>query len=215
MKKMVFLTTVAIFLVGCGDNLGVSGSRTNLPNVATSDIREAISQGKVDGYSKDAQLKDKILAVVNYVRSQNITCNDSERASAPTNKLEWSIELENAAREHSKDMLNAGRLSHYGSGSSSDITGQSFNPPRDSDYKDRIVYNEYNGYNLKENIGSVMSQGREVPKDYWIDIINRWVESTDGHCSVLLSSEIDKIGMAEAKNSSNTKVYYTADFGKD
>jgi len=215
MKKIVYLTTMALFLVGCGDNLRVSGSQTNLPNVSTSDIREAISKGRVDGYSKDAQLKDNILAVINYIRSQNITCNDSEEASAPTSQLVWSTELENAALEHSKDMLSANHFSHYGSGTSSDITGVSFNPPRESDYKDRIVYNGYNGSNLKENIATVSSQGREVPKDYWIDAINQWIESTDGHCSILLSSEIDKIGMAEAKNSSNTKVYYTADFGKD
>jgi len=215
MKKIVFLTTITLFLVGCGDNLGLNGSQTNLPNISTSDIREAISEGNVKGYNENSQLKEKMLAVVNYLRSQNITCNDSEGATAPTSKLSWSIELENAAIEHSKDMLSVNTLSHYGSGTSSDTTGQTFNPAKESDYKERIAYNGYNGNNLKENIGNVMSQGREVPKDYWIDIINRWLESTDGHCSILLSSDINKIGMAEAKDSSNTKVYYTADFGKD
>jgi len=215
MKRIIFLTTITLFFAGCGDNLGLNGSETNLPSVSANSIREAIQNNKIEGYSDNAQLKDKMLAVINYIRSQNITCNDSDRESGPTYKLEWSQELANAATEHSKDMLSVDKLSHLGSGTESDITGQALTPQRKSSLGERARFNDFYGKNLMENIGDVKAIGGEVTKDYWIDIINRWVESTDGHCSILLSSEINKVGMAEAKNSSNTKVYYTADFGKD
>jgi uncharacterized protein YkwD len=220
MKRVIFLTIVAFFLEGCGGDIGSNfdnetSNYNSDTSISSDEIREAIRNGKVESYSVDSPLADKMLAVINYVRSKKIKCNDEEGVQSPSHKLLWSTELENAAYEHSKDMLSVDSLSHLGSGTDSDTTGQSFDPPRESRFYERMKYNGYYGTMYMENIGDVKVRGGTVPEDYWINMIVLWIKSREGHCSILLNHNLDKVGMAEAKNSSNTKVYYTADFGKD
>ena len=230
MKKTTILLVTSILLFsGCDDTRplqtvvpqetitvakATSGEATysqqRLPKLS-----EDVKEGKVENYDAKDPLNKRFLAVINYVRGLDIKCDDSQGQEGPVDSLEWSDALEGAALEHSIDMLTYNNFSHYGSSRSTDITGLELKPQRSSFYTDRIVYNGFNGENLLEIIGKVSTTNSTVPNDYWIDMIDLWIHSKKGHCSILLSDNVNKVGMGQAFDTNHTKAFYTIDLGKE
>jgi len=200
------------------------------PKLIGSDFK--IDLSKVPNYDENAPLKDQYLSVVNYLRSLHIKCNDKEGLEGPVKKeLKWNNNLANAAKEHSEDMLANHKMQHLGSGTSTDITAQKFNPPRASTPEERMIAN---GYDYKNNIAaSGMSTGENVAYSAstqtlsdkaWVNAMENWMKSKFGHCSNIMNPNFIDFGMAEARGSENIKVdsqelegeaaYWTQNFGQ-
>ena len=224
----LLLVTSILFFSGCDNTKPIKievPQATTTVSTATSGeptyvqqslpkLSDDVKEGKVENYNAKDPLNRRVLAVINYVRGLDIKCNDSQGKEGPVESLEWSDALEGAALEHSIDMLTYNNFSHYGSGRSTDITGLELKPQRSSYYTERIAYNGFNGENLLEVIGKVSTTNFTVPDDYWIDMIDLWIHSKKGHCSILLNDKVNQVGMGQAFDSGHTKAFYTVDLGK-
>jgi uncharacterized protein YkwD len=205
-----FITIITLlFLNNCGGSL-TNTSKNNSNNKFTIDIN------KVPNYSPASPIRDQYLAVINYLRSQTIQCNDPQGFSGPSAPLTLNASLESSAKEHSTDMKISGKFSHAGSGRASDITGQIVGHP--SLFNERILYNGYNGTRvLSENIAMATSKPNPLPQNYWITIMEGWINSTSGHCSNIMNPQTKDFGMNESSaivnGSGQYTTYWTQNFG--
>jgi len=86
MKKPLLYSSAAIVLLllsACGGGSTFSAG-SNAPVVDNS---FSIDLSKVSGYSSTDPIEDQYLAVVNYLRSQHLQCNDHLGISGPSNAL--------------------------------------------------------------------------------------------------------------------------------
>ena len=223
MKQVLLsiLAGVGIFgLIGCG---GGSGGKKDNGNGTTIDLNltKAINENKITGYDTSDPIEDRYLAVVNYIRSTNLQCNDSAKQKGPVGKLIWNTHLADSAEEHSEDMKLSVHYAHNGSGTINDVTGQTFSPARESTPTERMTHNSYpnnSGTMTAENIA--MSSATYVLSDeYWIDIMEKWVTSTTGHCSNIMHPNLKDFGMHESRADKNASgwynIYWTQNFGKE
>ena len=215
------LPLVAFALVACGgsggEGVGNSGGNGTAVDI---DLSKAIAEGKVIGYdaSKNGtpQVKENYLAVLNYMRSLSITCNDSDGVSGPSDPLDWNDDLETAAKEHSDDMLATGHYSHTGSGTATDIVAQNLGLSGGSSIQQRITHYKTDAQITGENIARLQSTD-PIENDAWIATMEGWLESKKGHCSNIMHKSFKYFGMAEAKSNSQDgdgfyKAYWTQNF---
>jgi len=215
--KLALIGLVAGLLVGCGGVGGVGGGGN--PN--DINLAQAIANGDIPDYNASRngtpQVSQNYLAVINYLRSLNITCNDASAISGPSSlDMAWNTHLEASAKEHSEDMNKSVWYSHDGSGTVNDKTAQDLGLGRGSYFKDRIDHNGFIGSMKAENIA--MSAASFVRSDdYWLNVMERWMASTHGHCSNIMHPSLTQFGMYESRagvDANGTyKVYWTQDFG--
>ena len=206
-----FLLMIALSLIasGCG------GSSNNSTGAAVVDSSFSIDLNKVSGYNSSDPIEDQYLAVINYLRSQHLKCNDHLGIEGPSAPLTWNADLAAAALEHSRDMNISGHYGHTGSATSSDITGTHVGHA--STFSERITYNGYSGNTTGENIANSASKPNPVPNDYWVRVIEGWMKSTSGHCSNIMYPDFEDFGMAEVRADVNATgwylTYWTQNFG--
>lgn len=251
--KYIYILTITFILAGCeGENISnstytnssvnktyntyASTSDSNDDNIAYNNskygkiispsdinISQAIIDGKVKGYSEDASIKQKYLAVINYYRSLPISCEDDNVANGPVGKVAWNEKLYSAAYDHSLDViynfrdfftkdLKAIVNPHLGSGTETDIEGhQNGNP---STFDERVKAAGYN-YPQGENV-AVLSTTNPNTNDAWKSVMDSLIRSPH-HCVNIMNKNAKDFAMAEYK--SGDKIYgmyqyfWTQEFG--
>lgn len=208
-------------------NITAIDNNTSLNFITPSEINltKAIQDGDIIGYDSDDSIEDQYLAVINYFRSLNVKCNDSKAYEGPVGSdIQWNILLENSSKEHSEDMRIAEHYAHGGSGTVSDITGQTFDPPRPSTPFERMNYHEYDYSNASENIALTVKYPT-LEGNAWITTMEAWMTSTDGHCSNIMDPDFTDFGMYESRGvrdftfsdgvtRTSQVAYWTQNFGK-
>jgi len=189
LKKITPLI-ISLFFVACG----------NISDNSTTNIKH---NTKV--FTKVEQTTPyEILTAVNQARSIPRDCHDGQGILPAAEALTWSSELYASAYEHSVDLATSNTFSHYGSGTSSDITASNSNKP--SYFIDRI---EANGYVNYTTIGENVAGGHESINE----AIQGWLRSPK-HCSNLMNAQFTEIGVAVATNSdADYGIYWTQSFG--
>jgi len=229
MRNKQIVTCLSVIVLsfgfsGCGGGGSSSSPSSGNPSASGSmnpsdlNLKKDIQDGKVSGYDSNDPIEDQYLAVINYFRSLKITCNDPSAISGPSGKdMNWNTFLADAAEEHSEDMKLSDHYAHDGSGTSNDITGQTYSPARASKFYERIKRNNYNGSLTAENIAMSASKPEKQPADYWIKVMEGWMKSTHGHCSNIMNPKLTEFGMFESRADVNGtgwyKIYWTQDFG--
>ena len=234
--KYIIVLKISFLLFGCGSEYIVDSEDENLtvdkPSTNTSkpiiNSSFKIDISKIDGFSILEPIEDQYLLVLNYLRSFNLTCNDRAGFSGPSKPLKWNSLLEEAAKEHSVDMQKVGVLSHIGSGTPSDTTGEILG--HSSSFKERIDATGYIG-GSGENIatvgkGFVTSTGipssfvKTVNSHRWVGVMEDWMVSKEGHCSNIMNKTNRSMGLFEAGTFKENKdgntfffTYWTQEFG--
>ena len=177
-----------------------------------------IDVSKIEAYYDHAPTKEeKYLAVINYLRSLKIKCNDPLALSGPTAPMEWNQLLADAAKEHDDDMRLSEHYSHEGSGTVNDITAQITGGP--SKFYERIARTGFSSSNMSENIARVITYPTPPPSsaNTWVTIMEEWMKSDHGHCSNIMNPALTKFGMHESqpiKDSGDSyRVYWSQEFG--
>ncbi len=165
-------------------------------------MNKAIAGNKIKGWDSATTDQEYYLAITNYLRSLPIKCNDSQGYKGPADPLKWSDQLAQAAKVQSEDMLANNFFDHYGSDGSSPI--------------DRMKNNGFIGTYYGENIAYQKNNGIPYTGYEYLIAFVKWIQSTSGHCSNLMSPNFNYVGMTEAKsvNGSSVTLYWTQDFGK-
>ncbi len=226
-KNSVFAVVLSVMVLGCnGVNQDVTNKRINDDTNASQidiNLTQAISDGNIAGYDASKNGTDDVyqnyLAVINYLRSLHITCNDEAAISGPASlDMAWNNHLEASAKEHSEDMKKSNWYDHDGSGTVNDLTAQELGLDRGSHFDERIEHNGFAGSLKAENI-AISEGNHEMPSDYWLRVMEGWMASTHGHCSNIMHPHLTQFGMyesrAEPDSNGTYKIYWTQDFGSD
>ena len=177
---------IALFFVGCGEQSPTSS------NSATS----FATVNKIT--------QNEMLVAINQARSVARDCHDGLGLVEAAQPLAWNNELYAAAYEHSNDMAQSNTFDHYGSGTTSDITGANNNEK--SYFNDRIRANDYLNYRtIGENIAGGQSGMAEV--------MEAWLNSP-AHCRNIMNGDFKEIGIAVVTNANSEHgIYWTQNFG--
>jgi len=193
MKNIALYSFVCFTLIGCG-----GGGNSFSSDVSIIGDNFSIDLTKVSGYRANDSKEDRFLTVINYLRSLHIKCNDSEGREGPVGiDLEWNTLLNDAAQEHSDDMLATGIFSHDGSGKQTDITGQTSTPSKKSNPFERMNYHGYIYDNAGENI-STRANTESFSDTVWVGAFEGLMKSSTGHCSNIMSPDFRDFAMAES-----------------
>jgi len=185
--KTLSITLISFLFLACGD--------TNAPRTTAVESSYAIAQ-------KTSQ--SEILKAVNEARSVARDCHDGNGLVSAAPALTWNEDLYASAYEHSYDLAQSNTFSHYGSGTSSDITGSNNN--KASYFNERIRANGYVGYRtIGENIAGGQGTIHQA--------ITAWLASPT-HCTNIMNPNFKEIGVAVVtNNSSEYGIYWTQSFG--
>ena len=191
--KLLSAIFISLLFIGCGpiDN------STTIDSSAIAGVEERQLDITVN--------QQELLDAINKARSVQRDCypNDNSRGIVgPSPKLYWNDELYASALEHSTDLAQSDTFSHYGSGTSSDITGDG----KPSIFYERIVANGYsNYYTVGENIAGGQKTLEEVMK--------AWIASP-GHCANIMNPNYTEVGVALVIEPDSTYgTYWTQNFG--
>lgn len=138
---------------------------------------------------------DSMLAAINDARSETHTCAGETTPRGPLPALSLSNGLATAALAHSIDMATNDFFSHTGSNGSS--------------IGDRL-WPVWSGTRIAETLAAASNDRSDAT------IVQGWLDSTSGHCQIIMSSDLTHVGIGKAWNnavSSGLKYYWTADFG--
>ncbi len=186
------LTISSLLLIGCG------GAGANTAPTETKTLNSTILT------NVEETTKNQILKVINEARSVARDCHDGRGMVSSAPLLTWSDELYASAYEHAYDLATSNTFSHYGSGTSSDITGS--NNDKKSSFIDRIEANGYVDYKV---IGENIAGGQKTIET----AVEAWLGSP-AHCTNLMNSEFKEVGVAVVVNeSSDFRIYWTQSFG--
>ena len=189
--KTILLTITSILCIGCG---GTADSAPTTKSAVNSAIYEKATH----------TTKEEILSAINKARSVARDCHDGLGLVPAAPALTWNNELYASAYEHSYDLSTSNTFSHYGSGTTSDVTGS--NNGEKSYFIDRIEANGYINYKV---IGENIAGGQTTIES----AVEAWVNSP-AHCTNLMNSEFTEVGVAVAVDeNSNYGIYWTQSFG--
>ena len=187
--RTLILTLIALLFSACGS--------------VSSDAPTTVASSN-DYPIAEKTTQNEILAAVNKARSIPRDCHDGLGMVSAAPALTWSHELYSAAYEHSNDLAQSNTFSHYGSGTSSDITGS--NNGGRSYFNERIRANGYVNY---KTIGENIAGGQATIQE----AVDAWLNSPT-HCSNLMNPNFKEIGVAVVVNSnSEYGIYWTQNFG--
>ena len=168
-------------------------------SVPVVDANFSIDLTQVAGYSANDPIEDQYLSVINYLRGLHIKCNDPTALEGPVGSdLVWNTFLTDSSQEHSEDMLSTGIFTHEGTGTRTDITGQTFTPTRKSTPFERMTRNGYSYITAGENI-AYRAAYPTLPNDAWVRAMEGWMTSHTGHCSNIMNPDFIDFGMAESR----------------
>ena len=185
--KTLSLTFISLFFIACGN--------TNAPRTTATEASYEIAQ-------KTTQ--SEILKAINEARSVARDCHDGNGLVSAAPALTWNEDLYASAYEHSYDLAESNTFSHYGSGTTTDITGSNNN--KASYFNERIRANGYVGYRtIGENIAGGQATIQEA--------VTAWLASP-AHCTNIMNPNFKEIGVAVVTNSSSEYgIYWTQSFG--
>ena len=223
-RKTMYALVLGFVLIGCNSSIGNSnthGTTSSSNSSVEVNLTQAIANGDIANYDASrngtSQVYLNYVAVINYLRSLSITCNDPTAITGPSNPdMVWNTYIAASAKEHSEDMRKSDWYSHDGSGTVNDTTAQDMGLGRGSHFNERIIHNGFSASTSAENIA--MSTASFVrPDDYWLKVMEGWMASTHGHCSNIMNPQLTEFGMYESRaavDSNGTyKIYWTQDFG--
>ena len=189
--KTFTLTLISFLFIACD---GVS-----------SDAPTTVKSVNMKSFIKaEKTTPNEILNAINNARDVARDCHDGRGILPAAPALRWNSDLYASAYEHSVDLATSDTFSHYGSGTSSDITGS--NNGRKSYFIDRI---ESNGYINYTTIGENVAGGQESIDE----AVRGWIASPK-HCTNLMNAKFTEMGVAVATNSnSEYGIYWTQSFG--
>jgi len=211
------ISVAALLILGAtACNLTNDNKPDNDHPVVDSNFKITLSD--VPNYDANDSISDQYLAVVNYLRSLSVTCNDAQHLSGPADvDLVWSTQLTSAAREHSEDMAKHDFYAHEGSGTEDDITGWHASPHKKSTSQERILYNGFSGMVTAENIAQTWKKNEAPPTNAWVEKMENWMKSDRGSCSIIMNPAFTDFGMYESRAPEDSdhkfKVYWTQTFG--
>ena len=174
--------------------------------IACGSVDNPIAIAGVEHRQIDISLeKQELLDAINQARSIQRDCypaDDSRGIMGPSPKLYWNNELYASALEHSTDLAQSDTFSHYGSGTSSDITGNG----KPSIFYERIVANGYSNY---YSVGENIAGGQETLEE----VMHAWLTSP-GHCENIMNPNYTEVGVAIVTEADSTYgIYWTQNFG--
>jgi len=186
--KTLIMTLISLFFIACS---GESSAPSSSFNEDSFPLAEKTTQ-------------NEILNAINKARAIPRDCKDGKGLVSAAPALTWSEDLYTSAHEHSYDLAQSNTFSHYGSGTSSDITGANNN--KASYFNERIRANGYVGY---KTIGENIAGGQATIEEAVI----AWLASP-AHCTNLMNPEFTEIGVAVATDASSVYgIYWTQNFG--
>ena len=212
-KRLLFLATTAFLMTAC-ETSGVkddySVEKKTIPAVRV-DLKKDVASGKICAWEAAHSENEKLLALMNCLRSLPINCGDVQ---GPATGLVWEPALVNAAQEHSNDMAENNYLSHKGSFKESDITAYNLGLQRGSTPKERAKNSNFDGERVSENITKTIAQNSDVSDDDIIAGVEQLLNTKEG-CENIEDAYIDSIGIAKATREINGKtyIYWTQLFG--
>ena len=136
--------------------------------------------------------EDEVLARINLLREQGVTCRATRTRHRPVPALEEDRELRQAARMHSAYMAQKGAFDHT-------LEGCAFSTWIDAaGYEWRSV-----GENIALRRGTRVVTAEAV--------VDRWLASKEGHCETLMDPKWRAAGVGHAR--AGTRQLWTVDFG--
>ena len=174
--------------------------------VMASDIDEVnVSTTKEPAPVLSDALRQQYLDTINAVRAETQDCGE-RGVLEPAPALRWSVALEDAAYEHSRDMARSNTFSHTGSGQTTDATAHDWDLGRGSKFYERILYNGYGRYT---KAGENIAAGYPTPDE----VIEAWLAS-DRHCANLMDPDFTDVGMVMTEQvGSHYRYYWTQELG--
>ena len=186
--KIITLAFSSLFFIACGSDF----------SAATTSINDRSYQ------IAQKTTQNETLTAINKVRAVARDCQDGNGLVFQAPALTWNNELYAASYEHSYDLAQSNTFSHYGSGSSSDITGSNNN--KSSYFNDRI---KANGYVEYKTIGENIAGGQASIQD----AVSAWLDSPT-HCKNIMNPNFKETGVAIVIDaSSEYGIYWTQSFG--
>ncbi len=228
--SLAFLIGAAVVLSGCGSNTSHK-KETKLAPIPNVDVKKSIQEGKIKAYNPSDPIEKQYTAVVNYLRSQSITCSDASGFSGPLPSIKWNSKLYMSAKEHSDDYNQTGayKHDHTGSGEGSDVTAVSLGiTPKGSTPRQRVEHQGYDGYAGENQANYISYHANGIPPanfkkiepTTWMDVMSGWMQSQHGHCSNIMNPDATEFGMAQSgaryDNNGTDDIYttyWTQDFG--
>ena len=148
----------------------------------------AYASDAVVGRKSDAQIRARVVALVNDARSSSRRCGRERFAAAPS--LAVSQQLNEAAASHARDMARRKFFDHRGSNGSQP--------------KERVQRAGYQPRLTGENIAYGPESAEEV--------VAGWLASP-GHCANIMDSRFQEIGVGLASARKRGHIYWVQDFG--
>ena len=124
----------------------------------------------------------QVVPIMNQLRSAGTTCGPTKLPPVPA--LNMNTNLQEAAREHSLDMVNRHYFSHT--------------TPEGKTFQQRVQESGYRGPPL----GETLAAGQTTPEA----AVNSWL-SSNGHCRLIMDVRATAVGVGFAEN------HWTAKFG--
>ena len=201
--SVIYVIMSILLISGCNiQNSGFSSEKS------LGDVKD-IKKDSTEPYpTMEAYISTQIkyLNAINLARAQEHNCG-KYGIKQPAGILLWNNNLYKAAYEHSIDMATVNKLSHDGSGTTSDWTANILNLNRGSHVIDRIKNNRYMPENgmIAENI---LYTSESISA---LDAVKLWLKS-DAHCANIMNPDFTEFGMVYATDD-NGGEYWTIDLG--
>lgn len=148
----------------------------------------AFARDAVVGQASNANVRERVIELVNVARSNGRRCGSKRFAAAPS--LHASRPLTEAAADHARDMARRNYFDHRG---------------RDgSQPKDRVLRAGYEPRLSGENIAFGPESAEEV--------VAGWLDSP-GHCANIMEPRFEHIGVGLATGRKRNRIYWVQTFG--
>lgn len=191
--------TLALALTSCGGGTTQDTSAAVVP--AAPVAVQATNTRMTTTALPLSSVENALLSATNAARAKGYTCaataQEKSKYFAPAAALTWSSELAQAARDYANNMATYNFFDHTNDGGK-------YGP---ADFTVRVQAAGYTHWTqLGENLAA-MSDAYTTQ-----EVVQAWLESTDGHCQTLMAPELTEIGIGTARGSNNV-TYWVQEFG--
>ena len=164
------------------------GRLASVALLAALAVTSVASADAVVGRTSSANIRERVIELVNVARSKPRRCGSERYTAAPP--LVESRKLNEAAVDHARDMVKKKFFEHRGSDGSQP--------------KDRVLRTGYKSRLTGENIAMGPESAEEVV-DGWLD--------SPGHCANIMDSRFVDIGVGLATGKKRGQIYWVQTFG--